>query len=78
MKVITDKERESQLSEIQNISRKFSENMDKFRAYDRYPLKRVREILKMQRDCLFFVLCGLCQSKEIEELNILVENLLKK
>jgi len=78
MKELNKEEREFQLSELQEVARKFSENMSKFRAYERYPLKRVRDILKLQSNTLFFVLNGICQKQEIENLNNLIDNLLIK
>lgn len=68
--------REMQLLELQKISKLFCEKMESFRAYQRYPLHKVRLILKKQSEILFLVLAGEERTEEIEELKQIVESLI--
>lgn len=68
--------KEAQLSQLQEIAEILCEKMYLFRAYQRYPLHKVRRILKMQSELLFLVLAGEERKEEIEELKQIVESLI--
>ena len=67
--------KEQQLYRLAKCQKDFSEKMEQFRAYRRYPLRKVRNVIKIHSELLFFILSGQNKEQEIENLHNLIEDL---
>lgn len=66
---------EQQLYKLAECQKNFSKKMEEFRAYRRYPLRKVRNVIKIHSELSFFILSGQNKEQEIENLHNLIEDL---